>query len=51
MAWPAAASYEAVLKNADAALYQAKARGRGIACLHNHETAPALRTGETQSAF
>ena len=37
MAWPAATSYEAVLKNADAALYQAKAGGRGIVCFHTHE--------------
>ena len=37
MAWPAATSYEAVLKHADAALYQAKAGGRGIVCFHNHE--------------
>ena len=35
MAWPATTSYEAVLKDADAALYQAKANGRGIACFHN----------------
>ena len=37
MAWPAATSYEALLKDADAALYQAKANGRGIACFHEHE--------------
>ncbi len=37
MAWPATTSYEAVLKDADAALYQAKANGRGIACFHNDE--------------
>ena len=37
MAWPAATSYEAVLKDADAALYRAKAGGRGIACFHGHE--------------
>ena len=37
MACPAAASYEALLKDADAALYQAKANGRGVACFHDHE--------------
>ena len=37
MAWPAATSYEAVLKDADAALYRAKAAGRGIVHFHNHE--------------
>ena len=37
MAWPAATSHEAMLKHADAALYQAKAKGRGIACFHSHE--------------
>ncbi len=37
MAWPAATSYEALLKDADAALYQAKANGRGIACFHERE--------------
>jgi len=36
MACPAATSYEALLKDADAALYQAKANGRGIACFHDH---------------
>ena len=35
LALPAALSYEALLKRADAALYQAKARGRGIACFHD----------------
>lgn len=50
MAWPATASYEAVLKDADAALYQAKAGGRGIACFYNHEVAPVLRTGEAWPA-
>lgn len=34
MALPATTSYEALLKDADAALYQAKASGRGIACFH-----------------
>lgn len=37
MACPAATSYEALLKDADAALYQAKANGRGVACFHSHE--------------
>ena len=37
MAWPAATSYEALLRDADAALYQAKAGGRGIACFHSHD--------------
>jgi diguanylate cyclase (GGDEF)-like protein len=36
MACPAATSYEALLKDADAALYQAKANGRGLACFHSH---------------
>ncbi len=40
VASPAAASYEAVLKNADAALYQAKAKDRGVACFHGHEKGP-----------
>jgi predicted signal transduction protein with EAL and GGDEF domain len=39
-----------VLKDADAALYQAKAGGRGIACFYNHEVAPVLRTGEAWPA-
>ena len=37
MACPAATSYEALLKDADAALYQAKANGRGVAGFHDHE--------------
>jgi len=37
MACPAATSYEALLKDADAALYQAKANGRGVACFHSRE--------------
>lgn len=36
LAWPAATSYEALLKDADAALYRAKASGRGTACFHDH---------------
>ena len=35
MASPAIMSYEALLKDADAALYQAKAYGRGLACFYN----------------
>ena len=37
LAWPAATSHEAMLKHADTALYQAKAKGRGTACFHSHE--------------
>ena len=35
MALPAITSYEALLKAADAALYEAKAQGRGVACFHD----------------
>ncbi len=37
LAMPETASCEALLQNADAALYQAKAKGRGIACFYNRE--------------
>ena len=51
MAWPATASYEAMLRDADAALYRAKAGGRGMVCFHHHEMAPVLRTSEARPAF
>ena len=34
MGLPGTASYDALLKDADAALYRAKAAGRGVACFH-----------------
>ena len=39
MAMPATTSYEALLKDADAALYQAKTKGRGMACFHEPQAA------------
>ena len=36
MALPGAGSYEALVKDADDALYRAKANGRGIACFYGH---------------
>jgi len=44
MALPAATSYEALLKDADAALYRAKAGGRGTACFHEPQAAPMKRS-------